>query len=60
MLQKNIDDFSVLIDGSPQIVLYTVNLHEYFIYIEGITKSLATAVQTSSILESKLVAPQPD
>ncbi len=42
-LQKNIDDFSVLIDSSPQIVLCTVNLHEYFIYIEGITKSLAVA-----------------
>ncbi len=59
-LQKNIDDFSVLIHGSPQIALYTVNLHEYFIYIKGITKSLVAAFQTSSILGSELVAPQPD
>jgi len=47
-------------DGSPQIVLCTVNLHEYFIYVEGITKTLVTAFQTSSILGSKLVARQPD
>ncbi len=59
-LQKNIDNFSVLIDSSPQIMLYAINLHEYFIYIEGITKSLVMAFQTPSIYGSKLVAPQPD
>ena len=56
-LQKDIDDFSVLIASSPQIVLHTINFHEYFIYIEGITKTLVTAFQTSSIWGSKLVAP---
>ena len=56
-LQKDIDDFSVLIDGSPQIVLLTLNLHEKFIDLEGITKSLVTASQTPSILGPKFVAP---
>ena len=41
-------------------MLLTINLHEYFIDIERITKTLVTAFQTSSVLGSKLVAPQPD
>jgi len=41
-------------------MLLTIDLHEYFIDIERITKSLVTAFQTSSVLGSKLVAPQPD
>ena len=59
-LQKDFDDFSVLIDSSPQIVLYTIDLHEDFIDIKGITKTLVSAFQTSSILGPELVTPQPD
>ena len=41
-------------------MLLTIDLHEYFIDIERITKSLVTAFQTSSVLGSKLDVPQPD
>ena len=59
-LQEDVDDFSVLIDGSPQVVLLTINLHEYFIDIEGVTETLVSAFQTSSISRPKFVTPQPD
>ena len=59
-LQEDVDDFSVLIDGSQQVVLPTINLHEYFIDIEGVTETLVSAFQTSSISRPKFVTPQPD
>jgi hypothetical protein len=42
-LQEDVDDFSVLIDGSPQVVLPTINLHENFIDIESVTETLVSA-----------------
>jgi hypothetical protein len=59
-LQEDVDHFSVLIDGSPQVVLPTINLHEYFIDIEGVTETLVSTFQTSSISRPKFVTPQPD
>ena len=42
-LQKNVNNFPVLIDGSPQVVLPTINLYEYFINIKGVTETLMAA-----------------
>ena len=59
-LQKYINNFPVLIYSPPQIMLYAVNLHEYFINIEGIPIPLVPVLQTSSIPGTKFVTPQPD
>lgn len=59
-LQIDINDFSVLIDGAPQIVLDPSDLDEYFIDIEGITKTVLPAFQTSSIPGPKFITPQAD
>ena len=45
-------NLSIVIDSSPQIVLNTVNFHEYIIYLESIIKTLVTAFQTPVILGS--------
>jgi hypothetical protein len=51
---------ALLIDSSPQVMLYAINLHEYFIYVESVTKTLVVASQAAGILGPKLVTPQPD
>jgi len=35
-LKININDLAVLVDGSPQITLLTIYLHEHFIDVKGI------------------------
>ena len=35
-LKININDLAVLVDGSPQITLLTIYLHEVFIDVKGI------------------------
>ena len=59
-LQENIDYFSILIDGAPQIVLDAADLDEDFIDKERIPESLVSTLQTPGIFRPKLVAPQPN
>ncbi|MFT6056459.1 MAG: hypothetical protein ACJAS2_000734 [Pseudohongiellaceae bacterium] len=40
LLQEHINDLTVLINGSPQVVPLTLDLHEDFIYEERISISL--------------------
>jgi len=56
-LQKHIDDFSILVDGSPQIVLDTTDLDENLVDIESVAETLVPAPQSSCILRSKFIAP---
>jgi hypothetical protein len=56
--QKDIDDLSILIDSSPQVVLYTANLHKDFIDEKGIAETLMPTLQSPRILGAKLVTPQ--
>ena len=57
-LQKDIDDFSVLIDSAPQVVLYTAYRHEYFIDEKCIAETLMTTLKPLRIFGAKLVTPQ--
>ena len=41
-LQKNIDHLSVLINGSPQVALLTLDLHEHFVDKKCISKIAIT------------------
>jgi hypothetical protein len=59
LLHEHINDFSILIDGPPQIVLYAVNYDKYFIEIERITKSMVTVLQAPSVCRAKFVAVKP-
>jgi len=44
-LKKYIDHLSVLVNSSPQIVLFALNLHEYFIHIESVTIALVISAR---------------
>jgi len=55
-LKEDIYDISILINGSPQIMLYTVDLDEYFINKECVTESPAFSLQSFGIFRPELVA----
>ncbi len=57
-LQQDVDNLSILVDSSPQVVLYTVNFHKYFIDKKCITETLMTTLQSPRVPGAKLVAPQ--
>ncbi len=59
-LQKYIDHLTVLVNSSPQIVLFALNFHEYFIYIERITVALVFSTEPSGEFGSEFRAPKPD
>jgi len=50
--------YSVLINSSPQVMLLTLDLHEYFGDEKCISKSLTSTLQALDIFGSKLVTPQ--
>ena len=57
-LQKHIDHLSVLIHGSPQVLLPTLDLHEHFIDEKCVSISLMSTLQALDIFGAELVAPQ--
>jgi hypothetical protein len=59
-LQKYIDHLTVLINSSPQIVLFALNFHEYFIYIKSVTIALVISAKFLGEFGSELRAPKPD
>jgi len=59
-LQEHVNHFPILVDCTPEIVLFALDLHEYLIEIEGIAVSLMPAPKSPGVLRAKLNAPQSD
>ena len=59
-LQKYIDHLTVLVNSSPQIVLFALNFHEYFIYIERITIALVISAKSFGEFRAELRTPKPN
>ena len=59
-LEKDINDISILIYGPRKIMLLTINLHEDFIDVEGVTVSSVFAFPSAGIETAKLDTPQTD
>ena len=59
-LEEYINHFTILIDGSPQVMLLTVDLHENFVNIEGITIASVLSLQPACINGAELDTPQAD
>jgi len=57
-LEEDINDISILINGSLQIMLNTVYLDEHFINEECIAESLAFSFQSFGIFISELITPE--
>jgi len=59
-LQQNIDDITVLIHGTPQILLLAIDSDEQFVQIPGITESSLFLLETSEIVGAEFPAPRLD
>ena len=59
-LQIHINDFTILVDRSPQVMLLAVYLYEDFIDVESVAVTAVLALQATSINSSKLDAPEAD
>ena len=60
LLHEHINNLAILIDGTLQIMLFPVDLDEYFIEIESIPKPPVPTLYTFAVFRTELVAPQPD
>jgi len=59
-LQENINDITVLIHGTPKILLLAVDSDEEFVQIPGVTEASLFLLETSGIVGSEFPAPSPD
>jgi hypothetical protein len=59
-LQQNIDDITILIHGTPKILLLAVDSDEEFVQIPGITEASLFLLKTSGIVGSEFRAPLAD
>jgi len=57
-LEKHIDHFAILVNSPPQVLLFAIYLHKYFVYVECIAEPLMPTFQSFRILRAELVAPQ--
>jgi hypothetical protein len=56
-LHENINDIAVLIDGSPQILLLSLNRDKHFVEMPGVTQAALSFFQFASISRTKLLTP---
>ena len=56
-LQQNIDDITVLIHGTPEILQLTIDFHEDFVQMPGITQASLLLFETLCIVRTKFPAP---
>jgi hypothetical protein len=59
-LQQNIDDITILIHGTPKILLPAVDSDEEFVQIPGITEASLFLLKTSGIVGPEFPAPLSD
>ena len=55
-LKKHIDHFAMLLNSPPQVLLFAIYLHKYFVCVECITEPLMPIFQPFGILGAELVA----
>jgi len=58
LLQRYINHFTILVNGSLKVKLCPVNLNEHLINAESVAVALASSSQSLSIFRTKLIAPQ--
>jgi hypothetical protein len=59
-LQQNINNITILIDGTPKILLLAVDSDEEFVQIPSITEASLFPFKTSGIVGSEFPAPLAD
>lgn len=56
-LRKHVDYLTILTDGAPEVMLFAIDLREYFINVEGIALALVLPLQSPSVYCAKLNTP---
>jgi hypothetical protein len=59
-LEIHINYFTVLIHGSPQVMLLAIDSYEYFIDVECVAEASMFSLESSGVQGFKFDAPQPD
>jgi len=59
-LEQDVDHVAVLVNGAPEILLLTPNVHEEFIQVPRITQPTLSLLEPTSILGTELPAPLSD
>ena len=48
-LDQDVDDVTVLVDGRPEILLTTLNVHEEFVQVPGVAQPSLLALETTGV-----------
>ena len=59
-LRQDIEDFAVLIDGSPEVVLLTIDGKEHLVGGSRVTRARASTAQRIGVNLAEFPAPRPD
>jgi len=59
-LDEDVDHITVLVNGAPEIVLLTPNVHEEFIQVPRIAQPTLATLERTSVLGTELQTPQSD
>ena len=57
---QDIQHIAILIHCSPQVELYSLNLHEEFIHMPGVAQSTPLASDRAGVFRSELETPEAD
>jgi hypothetical protein len=57
-LEKHINHLAILVNSPPQVLLFAIYPHKYFVDVERIAEPLMPTLQPFGILGAELVAPQ--
>ena len=57
LLQIHVNDIPILVNSSPEIMLYSLNFDEHFIEEKRIAESILAPSQSSRVLRPKLMTP---
>ena len=57
---QDIQNIAILVHRSPQVKLLTLNLHEDFIHMPGVTQSTPLASDRAGVFRSELETPEAD
>ncbi|MFT6958023.1 MAG: hypothetical protein ACJAYC_003039 [Halieaceae bacterium] len=57
-LEKNIYNFAILVNRSPQVMLLAIDLHKDFVDVERVAEAAVLSFQSASVQCSELYAPE--
>lgn len=60
LLDENVDDIAILVDGAIEILLFPTNANEHLVHMPGIPIPIIPATQSSCISRPEFRAPSPN